>query len=523
MKKTRSTKRTLLLNALALITCISMLVGSTFAWFTDSVTSAGNKIQSGTLDLDLKMFDGNDYVSIKESADPLFEKNILWEPGYTAVRLLQVENKGSLALKWVAKFTSQTITLSKLAEVIDVYVCPSDAAMAMPGRDLAGYTKVGTLDKFINSISETTYGTLLAGQSAYLGIALKMQESAGNEYQNLDLGGEFDITILATQYTYEEDSFDELYDEGAQFDEVYIGTGNNHIEVRNNAGYKVAAFEVPNDAKVDPNALVTVKIIPGAPNKDVVIPEGKEAKGFAIEVLGLKENNDIEIKAMLRIGAVIDPDGVEVYHYGNKIVSSYDPHDGYVTFHTKDFSPFTVVYDADEAYVAPVLPEGMPVADVTKFQVPDEIEWGSYGQWSPTPGLEANLEGAYTFKCTETLDQAKENDFANWYCDFYVSLDRDLGANQIFLGGNYGDWGWIGFHNGDFTLEAGKELGLLESVTVNPWTYVDVVTAVGEFTCGVGDVDNALSGATFTVHLRLTNPENPDEFYNIQTINYTFQ
>ena len=45
---------------------------------------------------------------------------------------------------------------------------------------------------------------------------------------------------------------------------------------------------------------------------------------------------------------------------------------------------------------------------------------------------------------------------------------------------------------------------------------------VGTFICGVGDVNNALSGATFTVMLRLTNPNNANEYVNIETINYTF-
>ena len=53
MTKQKSTKRALLLSALSLLMCVSMLIGSTFAWFTDSVTSAGNKIQAGTLKIDL--------------------------------------------------------------------------------------------------------------------------------------------------------------------------------------------------------------------------------------------------------------------------------------------------------------------------------------------------------------------------------------------------------------------------------------------------------------------------------------
>ena len=59
-------------------------------------------------------------------------------------------------------------------------------------------------------------------------------------------------------------------------------------------------------------------------------------------------------------------------------------------------------------------------------------------------------------------------------------------------------------------------------MTSNPWTYLDVAQNVGTFTCGVSDVNDSLKGATFTVMLRLTNPEDASEFYNIATINYTF-
>lgn len=218
MTKARSTKRALLTSALALLMCVSMLIGSTFAWFTDSVTSAGNKIQSGTLKLDLELYDTENktWNSIKEDKTPIFDYD-LWEPGYTEVQLLKVENEGTLALKWVAKFVSAS-KLSILADVIDVYVKPSATELTYPAdRNLDGYQKVGTVADFVDTIEETTYGNLKAGEVAYLGIALKMQETAGNEYQGMDLGGAFDIQIVATQYTYEKDSFDDQYDKDAEY------------------------------------------------------------------------------------------------------------------------------------------------------------------------------------------------------------------------------------------------------------------------------------------------------------------
>ncbi|MBR5314624.1 MAG: SipW-dependent-type signal peptide-containing protein, partial [Clostridia bacterium] len=225
MTKKKSTKRALLLSGLSLLLCISMFVGSTFAWFTDSVTSTGNKIQAGTLKIDLELLDKvNGWTSLKESQAPLFDYD-LWEPGYTDVKILKIENEGSLALKWMAKFVSDS-EISKLAEVIDVYVCPSATELAYPaGRDLDGYTKVGTVEDFVNTIEETTKGNLAAEEVAYLGIALKMREVAGNEYQGLSLGA-FDIQIVATQDTVESDSFDENYDAEASLNFAPVSNAN---------------------------------------------------------------------------------------------------------------------------------------------------------------------------------------------------------------------------------------------------------------------------------------------------------
>ncbi len=251
MTSKRGTKHALLMSALALLLCVSMLVGSTYAWFTDSVTSTGNKIQSGTLKLDLSVWDtdDDDWRSIKQSKEPLFDYN-KWEPGYVAVQLLKVENKGSLALKWVAKFVSE-IEVGALANVIDVYVLPygvledSSGVVLPEGRDLDGYTRVGTVAEFVDTIKETTNGTLKAGEAAYLGIALKMQENAGNDYQDKELGA-FDIQILATQLTYEPDSFNDQYDVDAPLDFAPVSNANElRIAINNN----------------EPNILLTNDII----------------------------------------------------------------------------------------------------------------------------------------------------------------------------------------------------------------------------------------------------------------------
>ncbi|MBE6640745.1 MAG: hypothetical protein E7619_04085 [Ruminococcaceae bacterium] len=221
MSNSKATKRALLTSVLALVMCVSMLIGTTAAWFTDTVTSSGNKVISGTLKVDLEVLDETDnttWYSVKDSRDPIFDYDN-WEPGYVQVKVLKVVNEGSLALKWQATLTN-TANLGKLADVIDVYVKEDVESYPQNRTDLTGWTKVGTLRSFVGSIETTTVGEIKPNdtKNAYeaLGIAFKMQETAGNEYQDQTLG-EFDIQILATQMMAEKDSFDEKYDEAAEY------------------------------------------------------------------------------------------------------------------------------------------------------------------------------------------------------------------------------------------------------------------------------------------------------------------
>lgn len=239
-----------------------MLLGTTFAWFTDSVNSSNNKIQSGDLKVDLELLDKDTglWNSIKEDKTALFNYDN-WEPGYTEVKVLKVENEGSLALQWKAKFISDS-ELSELANVIDVYVLPSATELTYPtSRDLENYVWVGSVADFVNTLSETTNGILLANDYSYLGIALKMQ-NVGNEYQGLSIGGTFDIQILATQVSNESDAFGNDYDVDATLDYVYVRTSSQLKSALRNREEKIIlasdiivdeTFNVPADAVIEGN------------------------------------------------------------------------------------------------------------------------------------------------------------------------------------------------------------------------------------------------------------------------------
>ena len=230
MTKKHSTKKALVASLLSLVLCCSMLIGTTFAWFTDSVTSANNIIKSGNLDVEMYWADGTLAVPADGSADwidastgAIFDYD-LWEPGYAQVRHIKIANEGSLALKYKVNIVANG-EVSDLSDVIDVYYV--DPAVQVADRSaLTEAMKLGTLTEVLANLGNTGLGTLEAGKSDTITIAFKMQESAGNQYQNKSIGTDFSIQIFATQYTSESDSFDNQYDAAAMI------TVNNAQEFR---------------------------------------------------------------------------------------------------------------------------------------------------------------------------------------------------------------------------------------------------------------------------------------------------
>lgn len=227
MKKQKSTKRALLMSALSLLLCLSMLVGTTFAWFTDSVTSGKNRITAGNLDVELEyanVVDGKitGWMGVAGEKD-IFDPNALWEPGHVEVVYLKVSNKGSLALKYhlgvnvagevsginVAgeEFYLSDYLVFKAVEMPDALTTYSDREAA----SVAAGTEMGLKDYN----SKTT--VLEPNGEDYVALIVCMPESVGNE-ANYKAGTaapfiELGINLFATQYTEEEDSYGPDYDE----------------------------------------------------------------------------------------------------------------------------------------------------------------------------------------------------------------------------------------------------------------------------------------------------------------------
>ena len=84
MFKNKSSKRALVMSVLSLVLCVSMFVGTTFAWFTDEVVSSNNIIKSGSLDVE--MFWSDDNTNWTDASTGAIFNYQYWEPGYTEVK-----------------------------------------------------------------------------------------------------------------------------------------------------------------------------------------------------------------------------------------------------------------------------------------------------------------------------------------------------------------------------------------------------------------------------------------------------
>lgn len=257
----KTTKRALAMSFVSVFLCVCMLVGTTFAWFTDSVTSSGNKIQAGNLDIELLM-DANingTYDDISNSTSPIFGKGsiaqnnnaeTLWEPGKTQVAYLAIKNNGNLDLKYTVALNVVDVKDS-LYKVMEYAIVPdADATNKVTAWNGGTSVVVGT-----QSVSDAV--ELKVGKTHYFALAIHMDEMAGNRYQ----GGEvnFDLTVLATQVASESDSFDNQYDKNSEF-AVKVETADALADAIAN-GMAVALSQDVRLGKIDLTDTITNDVV----------------------------------------------------------------------------------------------------------------------------------------------------------------------------------------------------------------------------------------------------------------------
>ena len=266
MTSSKSTKRALISSALAILMCVAMLIGTTFAWFTDSASTGVNKIQAGNLKMEVSYKNTSDgeFTVLNESTN-VFKQDTLWEPGHVEYAVLNVKNIGTLALKYklginIAGETGSTNVLGnefKLSDYIKFGVVDEDlsgktrdemvAAVTDSKLIKEGYSKESHLDT--TDANETV--TLVVWMPTDVGN--KANYKVGAAVPEINLG----INVAATQYTHESDSFGNQYDKDAQYPDVAYTQASTQDELN-------TALNNPTDANGNPTSKIAVDLKKGS-------------------------------------------------------------------------------------------------------------------------------------------------------------------------------------------------------------------------------------------------------------------
>ena len=356
MTNRKSTKRALLGSVMAMVLCLAMLVGATFAWFTDTASTGVNKIQSGKLDVALEMKDASgNWVSAEgktldfvKAADAKGEA-ILWEPGCTyTLPELRVVNNGNLALKYKVTITGINGS-AKLNEAIEWTI--GDVAMGAEQH-------------------------LAAGESNAFTIKGHMKESAGNEYMNESIDG-IAITVVATQDTVESDSFDKDYDAGAEYPVVAVANVNTNGDtvLKDKEEDHTIQVTVPAGALDEGVQSLKLEVVKSATPAGVQVASTESSQSYEVTMKDQNGNavstNGTLMTVEMNVGK--NRTALKLYHDGEKMTNDigaltdaadhyvYDAATGYVTMKVSHFSPFTAVFARDywtdhaaDGYATPV-------------------------------------------------------------------------------------------------------------------------------------------------------------------------
>ena len=342
MTNRKSTKRALLGSVMAMVLCLAMLVGATFAWFTDTASTGVNKIQAGNLDVVLEMQNADGKWVSAEGKTLDFVKAagaeneaILWEPGCTyELPALQIRNNGNLALKYKVAITGINGS-AKLNKVIDWTI--GDVAMG-------------------------TEQHLAAGESNAFTIKGHMKESAGNEYMNESIDG-IAITVVATQDTVESDSFDKDYDAGAEYPVVAVANVNTNGDtvLKDKEEDHTIQVTVPAGALDEGVQSLKLEVVKSATPAGVQVASTESSQSYEVTMKDQNGNavstNGTLMTVEMNVGK--NRTALKLYHDGEKMTKDsgtltdaadhyvYDAATGYVTMKVSHFSPFTAVFARD--------------------------------------------------------------------------------------------------------------------------------------------------------------------------------
>ena len=381
-------KMALVHSVIALLLCCSMLIGTTFAWFTDSVTSGKNRIIAGNLDVELAYMDANgDWQTVNANTN-VFEENTLWEPGHTEVVYLRVSNAGTLALTYQlgVNIAAETGSINVAGEefVLSDYIefaAIEGVETAFASREAA---RAAVQSAQILSTGYTQEGQLMAGDPAdYVAFVVYMPETVGNE-ANYRTGEqapkiELGINLYATQEVNERDSYDKNYDANAKA-EFFDGFQGGYAVAAVTADDQSVTTEEVAVSGGDVSAVIPagVQVAEGATSLPVSVAkkeasdaniqlgESDEMRPLDVHIEGVAAGNTVPMLITLKgyLSTGINTGALRLYHVENGATVamtqvatpanhnefSYDPATGDVTLALASFSEVAVVADNNNTW-----------------------------------------------------------------------------------------------------------------------------------------------------------------------------
>ena len=396
----KNNKTKLLYSVLSLLLCLSMLLGSTFAWFTDSVQSGINVIAAGNLDVAL--YHSNAAVQdepVGEATELFMDlqgQPILWEPGVVSYENLRIANEGDLALTYqlaIATANENYIVdgnnqygLSQILKVgfVEGGITATDRAgvvASVPAANwttLASFVKDGSLLPAGAGESEKTWGVVVYWEPGDNDNRWNLNNGKTlnqGEVLSIDLG----VQLIATQEVNELDGFDNKYDENAKA-EFFPGfqggsagaavtaddQGVTTAEVAMDGGDVSAVIPAGVQVAEGTTSMALSVTLKDSSEANVQLGESEEKRALDVHIEGVAQGNTVPMLITLEhyLSTGINTGALRLYHVENgtpvamtQVVApanhnefSYDPATGNVTLALASFSEVAVVADTNNTW-----------------------------------------------------------------------------------------------------------------------------------------------------------------------------
>lgn len=422
MTKTRSTKRALICSVLSLLLCTAMLLGTTYAWFTDSVGVGGNRIVAGNLDVTLSHRTPNGgFLPVQEDTAlfPSVDGGVIrWEPGAAAEETFRISNDGTLALQYsfVISFANavETPEGKTLADALSIRVIRVDGFAEENGSTVDGY---GESEAGVPLKDFLFTGTLLAGESQTFRVVIDWVPGESDNDFNLNNGrtgknGETELSIdlgiflEATQLPYEKDGYGSDYDADAALGVKAVYTFEELKKALEEGGH----IKVMSDIAFEDKILVDGEVVLDLNGKRLTIANPELADPM-IECtytahLTVKGNGTVDLEDH-KSSSFIAPRGTLIVENGS-FIRNYDPDaksenefgalfiginvDGAIRNGIADANSTVIVLDGyfDSGFCDPSVPRGMIVEINQSWGQTFLVYGGTYANYNPAKGDEGN-------------------------------------------------------------------------------------------------------------------------------------